>query len=80
MNATMEYILGRKLVARTVCAACGKEAYEHHEFKPVTMPVGCLCSITDWRDKRNIPPVCAKFKGDGHYCTECDHDRKCHAI
>lgn len=65
----------------TVCACCGKSESEHHQFVPVMRPPGCKCSVTDWRDKHNIPPVCGKWEaGDcGYYCKNCEHDRECHA-
>ena len=79
INATTKEILHREFGTRIVCACCGKADYEHHEFKPVVMPAGCLCSVTDWRDKQNIPPVCNNYVGTGGYCKTCEHDKKCHA-
>jgi hypothetical protein len=66
--------------ASTVCACCGKSEDAHHAFDPIIRPPGCKCSVTDWRDKRNIPPVCSKYKkGDcGYYCKNCEHDPECH--
>jgi hypothetical protein len=64
----------------TVCAVCGKTEEEHHAWDPVRRPTGCRCSVTDWRDRRDIPTVCEKYEGDGNdYCKRCEHDRKCHA-
>jgi len=62
-----------------ICAICNKPESWHHAFVPINRPKGCLCSVTDWRDKHNIPPVCEKYDGDGGYCKKCEHDKKCHA-
>jgi hypothetical protein len=63
-----------------ICAICNKPESEHHAFVPAKRPKGCFCKVTDWRDKHNIPPVCAEYKSaTGGYCDNCEHDARCHA-
>lgn len=71
----------QQMAMPTVCACCGKGEDAHHAFVPVHRPPGCRCSVTDWRNNRNIPPVCTKYEvGDcGYYCKTCEHDKECHA-
>lgn len=62
-----------------ICKHCGLPEDAHHEFE-AKMPDGCLCNPGEWVGDRT--PICDKFEGDdahGSRCTNCEHDRECHA-
>ena len=65
-----------------VCATCGEEQCQHHEFVALVRPSPhCCCEVREWSDPSNIPPVCDGFEGaDGQAnCQKCEHDKECHA-
>jgi hypothetical protein len=62
-----------------ICIICGQPEDQHHEPEWAEMPPGCVCNPMDYRDPRNIPPVCDKYEGNGvHSCLKCEHDKECH--
>lgn len=60
-----------------LCSICGKTKEEHHEFREVKRPEGCVCDTETWAD--DISPICDKYEGNGKtYCETCEHDKECH--
>lgn len=61
------------------CATCGLAEHEHHEYRPVKRPAGCVCAAGEWRHPEKIPPVCDEYQSvKGGNCDGCEHDEECH--
>ena len=61
-----------------ICKHCGKTEDEHHEFRALTMPAGCVCDPGTW-DAEKITPICTAYVGTGSsYCATCEHESGCH--
>jgi len=66
---------------RLPCRHCHlyEEEHEHHEYEPIEIPEGCVCS-EEW-DGQDVPAVCGSFIKGGKWvvwCRDCAHDAACH--
>ncbi len=66
-------------MSRCARPGCDLTEEEHHAFEARK----CECDPQDWRDPRNIPPVCAAYVEDtamkNDLCERCVHPEECHA-
>jgi len=46
-----------------VCIECGESEEQHHRFRAVELPPGCVCDAESWFDYP-VPPACNKYIED----------------
>lgn len=63
-----------------ICAECGEDREDHHDFVPYEIPDGCMCDTRDWGAPK-ISPICSSYVENKRFPGQCDnseHLKECH--